>query len=122
VFSFAPMVDIVLLLLVFFMTTTTFLRPERGLAVDLPKASQAGTVTPIPEVTVTANGQIAFGTQIDLTSVALEAAIRAAFKGNPGPVSLRADQAARHGRVVEVMNAINLAGATRLSVAVKEGP
>jgi biopolymer transport protein ExbD len=122
VFSFAPMVDIVLLLLIFFMTTTTFLRPERGLAVDLPKASQAGTVTPIPEVTVTASGQIAFGTQIDLTSVALEAAIRAAFKDNPGPVSLRADQAARHGRVVEVMNAINLAGATRLSVAVKEGP
>ena len=36
VFTFAPMVDIVLLLLIFFMTTTTFLRPERGLAVDLP--------------------------------------------------------------------------------------
>jgi biopolymer transport protein ExbD len=122
VFTFAPMVDIVLLLLIFFMTTTTFLRPERGLTVDLPKASQAGTVTPIPDVTLTANGQIAFGTQTNLTPVALEAAIRSAFQGVPGPVSLRADQASRHGRVVEVMDAIKRAGATRLSVAVQEGP
>ena len=123
VFTFAPMVDIVLLLLIFFMTTTTtFLRPERGLAVDLPKASQAGAVTPIPDVTVTASGQIAFGTQTNLTPVTLEAAIRSAFGGSPGPVSLRADQAARHGRVVEVMDAIKRAGATRLSVAVRESP
>lgn len=122
VFTFAPMVDIVLLLLIFFMTTTTFLRPERGLAVDLPKASQAGTVTPIPDVTLTASGQIAFGSQTNLTPVALEAAIRSAFQDLPGPVSLRADQASRHGRVVEVMDAIKRAGATRLSVAVQEGP
>ena len=122
VFTFAPMVDIVLLLLIFFMTTTTFLRPERGLAVDLPKASQAGAVTPIPDVTVTASGQIAFGAQTNLTPITLEAAIRSAFGGSPGPVSLRADQAARHGRVVEVMDAIKRAGATRLSVAVRESP
>ena len=122
VFTFAPMVDIVLLLLIFFMTTTTFLRPERGLAVDLPKASQAGAVTPIPDVTVTAGGHIAFGTQTNLTPITLEAAIRSAFGGTPGPVSLRADQAARHGRVVEIMDAIKRAGATRLSVVVRESP
>jgi biopolymer transport protein ExbD len=122
VFTFAPMVDIVLLLLIFFMTTTTFLRPERGLAVDLPQASQAGSVTALPDVTLTASGQIAFGNQTNLTPVALGAALRAGFKGVPGPVSLRADQAARHGRVVEVMDAIKRAGATRLSVAVQERP
>jgi biopolymer transport protein ExbD len=114
------MVDIVLLLLIFFMTTTTFLRPERGLSVDLPTASQAGSVTPLPDVTLTSDGQIAFGKQINLTPLSLEAALRNAFNGKPGAVSLRADQNARHGRVVEVMNAINLAGATRLSVAVQE--
>jgi biopolymer transport protein ExbD len=122
VFSFAPMVDIVLLLLIFFMTTTTFLRPERGLAVDLPTASQAASVTALPDVSLTANGLIGFGTQSNLTPVALEAALRAAFAGVPGPVALRADQAARHGRVVEVMDAIKRAGATRLSVAVRERP
>ncbi len=122
VFTFAPMVDIVLLLLIFFMTTTTFLRPERGLTVDLPSASQASAMTPLPDVTLTASGQIAFGPQTNLTPVALETAIRSAFQGVPGPVSLRADQASRHGRVVEVMDAIKRAGATRLSVAVKESP
>jgi biopolymer transport protein ExbD len=122
VFTFAPMVDIVLLLLIFFMTTTTFLRPERGLRVELPTASQAGSVTPLPDVTLTASGQIGFGSQTNLSPPALEVAVRAAFKGVPGAVSLRADQAARHGRVVEVMDAIKKAGATRLSVAVRQSP
>jgi biopolymer transport protein ExbD len=122
VFTFAPMVDIVLLLLIFFMTTTTFLRSERGLSVDLPKASQAGSMRPLPDVTLTSGGQIAFGVQTNLTPPALESAVRAAFRGVPGPVSLRADQAALHGRVVEVMDAIKRAGATRLSVTVRERP
>ena len=122
VFTFAPMVDIVLLLLIFFMTTTTFLRPERGLAVELPSASQAGLVKSLPDVTVTASGQIGFGALTNLAPTALEGAVRAAFRGLPGPVSLRADRAARHGRVVEVMDAIKRAGATRLSVAVRESP
>jgi biopolymer transport protein ExbD len=120
VFSFAPMVDIVLLLLIFFMTTTTFLRPERGLSVDLPTASQAGPVTPLPDVILTSGGKIAFGKQTNLTPITLETAIRVAFNRKPGPVSLRADQNARHGRVVEVMDAIKRAGATRLSVAVQQ--
>jgi biopolymer transport protein ExbD len=122
VFTFAPMVDIVLLLLIFFMTTTTFLRSERGLSVDLPTSSQANPVASLPDVTITSDGRVGFGTRANLTAAALEEAIRTAFQGVPGPVSLRADRAALHGRVVEVMDAIKRAGATRLSVAVRGDP
>ena len=122
IFTFAPMVDIVLLLLIFFMTTTSFLKTERGLAVDLPSASQANSSKPAPEVILSSDGKIRFGLRSNLTSLQLEQALRAAFAGVPSAVSLRADRNARHGRVVEVMDAIKRAGATRLSVAVREQP
>jgi biopolymer transport protein ExbD len=122
IFTFAPMVDIVLLLLVFFMTTTSFLKSERGLKVDLPSASQASSSKPAPEVLLTKTGQILFEKRVNLTSLQLEQALKAVFKGAPTAVSLRADRNARHGRVVEVMNAIKRAGATRLAVAVQERP
>jgi biopolymer transport protein ExbD len=122
IFTFAPMVDIVLLLLVFFMTTTSFLKSERGLKVDLPSASQASSSKPAPEVLLTRTGQILFEKRVNLTSLQLEQALKAVFKGAPTAVSLRADRNARHGRVVEVMNAIKRAGATRLAVAVQERP
>lgn len=122
IFTFAPMVDIVLLLLIFFMTTTSFLKAERGLAVDLPSASQASSSKPAPEVILTSDGKIRFGQRSNLTSEQLEQALKAVFAGVPSAVSLRADREARHGRVVEVMDAIKRAGATRLSVAVREKP
>jgi biopolymer transport protein ExbD len=122
IFTFAPMVDIVLLLLIFFMTTTSFLKSERGLRVDLPAASQASSSKPAPEVILTKDGQIMFEKRVNLTPLQLEQALKTAFKGAPGAVSLRADRNSRHGRVVEVMDAIKRAGATRLAVAVKEQP
>jgi biopolymer transport protein ExbD len=122
IFTFAPMVDIVLLLLIFFMTTTSFLKSERGLTVDLPSASQASSSKPAPEVVLTKDGRILFENRVNLTLLQLEQAIKASFAGVPSPVSLRADRFALHGRVVEVMDAINRSGATRLAVAVKEQP
>jgi biopolymer transport protein ExbD len=122
IFTFAPMVDIVLLLLVFFMTTTSFLKSERGLKVDLPSASQASSSQPTPEVVLTKDGRIVFEKRVNLTPLQLEQALKSVFKGAPSAVSLRADRDARHGRVVEVMDAIKRAGATRLAVAVQERP
>jgi biopolymer transport protein ExbD len=90
--------------------------------VDLPAASQASSSKPAPEVALTKDGRILFGKRVNLTPLQLEQALKAAFAGVPSPVSLRADRDARHGRVVEVMDAIKRAGATRLAVAVKEQP
>jgi biopolymer transport protein ExbD len=122
IFTFAPMVDIVLLLLIFFMTTTSFLKSERGLKVDLPSASQASSSQPTPEVVLTKEGRILFEKRTNLTPLQLEQALKNIFKGAPTAVSLRADRSALHGRVVQVMDAINRAGATRLAVAVQERP
>ena len=121
-FNFAPMVDIVLLLLVFFMTTTTFLRSERGLRVDLPTSSAASGGSAPLEVLVSASGEIGFRGARGLTPQSLESALKAAIGSDGGTVSLRADRGAQHGRVVEVMDAIKRAGASRLSVAVRERP
>lgn len=116
-FNFAPMVDVVLLLLVFFMTATTLGPAPRGLPVSLPTAASASaSATRLLEVSLAADGRIGLGERQGLSPAALEAALREMMPGTDGAVSLRADRAARHGRVVEVMDAIKRAGAKRLSI------
>ena len=118
-FSFAPMVDVVLLLLIFFMTATTLGPAPGGLPVTLPSAASTTPAGRSLDVSVAADGRIAFGDREGISPAELEAALRDVLPGGDGAVSLRADRSAEHGRVVEVMDAIKRAGATRLSVSAR---
>ena len=122
-FDFAPMVDVVLVLLLFFLTAAILARPNTGFPVELPTASgraaSSGAGTNSPVVTLNRDGRIGYRGRNNLTPVQLTAALRATLAAG-GTVVLEADRAVNHGRVVAVMDAIKGAGASRLSIGVKE--
>jgi len=120
VLDLAPMVDVVFLLVIFFMTSTSFVRPATGLPVDLPSAQRPPTTATARTVELAADGTIAYDGRSGLTPSQLQAALSAGLRGDAKAVTLRADRRALHGRVVQVMDAIKRAGATRLTVAAQD--
>jgi biopolymer transport protein ExbD len=113
-----PMVDVVFLLIIFFMVSTTFITLETGLPVDLPTAPSASAQpSDLPTVTVTRDERVFLaGAELGLDelAVAVQQAIEATGLTT---VVLRADEAVRHGFVVEVMDLIKRAGAQRIAIA-----
>lgn len=112
-----PLIDVVLMLVIFFMLTTTFVLAP-GIRVDLP---QGRSVQRVHEgdaiVIVTQEGTLYYRDEkIDLK--ALQAALQQAQQEQPGlRLVIKADQNARHGRVVEVMDMAKGVGIERLAIA-----
>jgi biopolymer transport protein ExbD len=112
-----PLIDVVLMLVIFFMLTTTFVLAP-GIRVDLP---QGRSVQRAHEgdaiVIVTQEGTIYYRDEkIDLKD--LQAALQQAQQEQPGlRLVIKADQNARHGRVVEVMDMAKGVGIERLAIA-----
>ena len=117
--NLAPFVDIVFLLVIFFMVTSTFITPEEGLPVDLPSAQSAEQEpTGVPVVVVDARGQVFLGNR-RYSDAALFAELKDRLAGKKDrTVVLRADSKVPHGRVVEVMDILRQAGASRVAIAV----
>ncbi|OGH04279.1 MAG: hypothetical protein A2600_11050 [Candidatus Lambdaproteobacteria bacterium RIFOXYD1_FULL_56_27] len=113
-----PLIDVVFLLLIFFIVSTTFVA-NPGILVNLPKAS-ARPVAQKPEtieVTLTQDHRIYLeGQEVAPGQLQDELVALTQGKGTPGLI-IRADGAAQHQRVVEIMDAAYKAGVTRLSVA-----
>lgn len=112
-----PMVDVMMLLLIFFMMSTTFLVAHPGFNIIPPQAN-SGTPQPPDHITVLVNreGNIVVG---DKQVTVGELAGTVAVKSHTHPVVLiKADKEARHGRIVEVMDAVKRAGAAKIAVAV----
>ena len=111
-----PLVDVVLVLLLVFMITAPMM--SRGVDVSLPVANQPD----IPQedrltVTVKADGTIFVGDR-PVNIVLLEDQIRGMMAGRPvRVVYLRADEALRYGKVIEVMDKIKQAGVERIGFA-----
>jgi len=117
--NLAPFVDIVFLLVIFFMVTSTFITPEEGLPVDLPSAQSAQEEPAgVPVVVVDARGRAFLGNR-QLSDAALFAELRERLaEKKDRTVVLRADSKVPHGRVVEVMDILRQAGASRVAIAV----
>jgi biopolymer transport protein ExbD/biopolymer transport protein TolR len=113
-----PMVDVVFLLLIFFMISTTFVESP-GISVKLPEASaQMVQREPLEiKLYLAQNGDIYLGReQVSLDDY------RALLADRQGDaerttVLLLADQEARHGRVVELMDLARDAGFRKLAIA-----
>ncbi len=112
-----PMVDVMMLLLIFFMMSTTFLVAHPGFNVTPPQAN-SGTPQPPEHITVLVNreGNIAVGDKV-LSVGELAATVAAKSHTNP-LIFIKADKEARHGKIVEVMDAVKRAGAAKIAVAV----
>ena len=112
-----PMVDVMMLLLIFFMMSTTFLVAHPGFNITPPQATN-GTPQPPEHITVLVNrqGQIALGDKvISLGDLAATVATKA---HNSPLIFIKADKDSQHGKVVEVIDAVKRAGASKISLAV----
>jgi Biopolymer transport protein len=111
-------VDIVFLMLIFFMVSTTF-KVASSLKLDLPESTSQAKVTDVKEVVVSVDAAGHFFVQDKpVADRDLRRRILDVIRGHPGMRAvLRADAAARHGRVVRVLDVFRQLGMTRVAIA-----
>ncbi|WP_296592756.1 biopolymer transporter ExbD [Methylophaga sp.] len=122
--NLTPMIDVVFLLLLFFMVSTSFIR-ESSLKVDLPEASGqalAEQETPI-DIIIRANGEVLVNeTPIAVaTRDALRDLLKTIAGDNADPhIIISADANAEYQHIVTAMDAAQLLGFTRLTLATRQ--
>lgn len=122
--NLTPMIDVVFLLLLFFMVSTSFIR-ESSLKVDLPEASgQALAEQEAPiDIIIRANGEVLVNdTPIALaTRDALRDLLKTTAGDNADPhIIISADANAEYQHIVTAMDAAQLLGFTRLTLATRQ--
>ncbi len=113
----APLMDMVFILLIFFIVTSTFTR-ETGVEVDKPKAKTASEVNnKAILIAITREGTIHVNErQVELP--VLENILTQMLVKSPSrEVVIIADKNSITGNMVKVMDACNLAGVQKISVA-----
>lgn len=113
-----PFVDIALVLLVIMMVSSTFI-VSQALKVELPKtATSDEKVARSHVVTIAKDGALLFNDS-PTTPTELQSRLRAAKATEDVSLVITADQDARHGHVVEVIDTAKLAGVTKFAIHVE---
>lgn len=114
-----PMVDIVLVLLIIMMVSATYI-VSQSLKVELPKtASSDDTVSKTHVVTITKDGQYLFNDKAT-NRADLPALLRGAKAENKDlNLVIMADEQARHGSVVGVIDLAKVEGITKFAINVE---
>lgn len=115
--NLTPLIDMVFILLIFFLVTASFTK-ESGIDVDRPTAKTAAREEQGSMIIgVSKDGEIWIDSQkIDMRAV--RAHVEHLHAQNPeGTVIILADQSARTGTTVEVLDQVRLAGVTNVSIA-----
>lgn len=112
------MVDIVLVLLLFFMVTSSFVH-QSHLSMELPKAQQATAGEPKTPITIdlSAAGQVRMNKQVVPMSDLAGQLKALAAKDPERVIVLRADKNTTQQYVIDVLDAAQEAGLTRISFA-----
>jgi biopolymer transport protein ExbD len=121
--NITPMLDVVFILLIFFIVTASFVK-ESGIDVNKP---QAQTSVPKEKANILIAIDASGGIWIDRRKVdprAVRANIERLHAENPqGTVVIQADEEARTGDLVQVMDAARLAGVYDVAIAApRAGP
>ncbi|MBU2157455.1 MAG: biopolymer transporter ExbD [Gammaproteobacteria bacterium] len=116
-----PMLDVVFIMLIFFIVTSSFIK-EAGVEVQRP---QAETASPQDKgnilIAITADGQVWMDKKVvDVRSVRAHVE-RMRVDQPDGAVVVQADQDARTGLVVQVMDQARLAGVQDVALAATAG-
>jgi biopolymer transport protein ExbD len=116
-----PMLDVVFIMLIFFIVTSSFIK-ESGVEVQRP---QAQTASPQDKgnilIAITADGQVWMDKKVvDVRSVRAHVE-RMRVDQPDGAVVVQADQDARTGLVVQVMDQARLAGVQDVALAATSG-
>jgi biopolymer transport protein ExbD len=112
-----PLVDTVLNLLIFFMLSSSFAF-QPGIRVRLPEAASKEEEPKQDLVLVLTQDQRLYLNDQPVQLADLDRRLRERLRErNDAVVILKADREVLHGRVVEVMDIVKEAGATRLAIA-----
>jgi biopolymer transport protein ExbD len=124
----APLIDMVFLLLVYFMASASLARPEADLGIRLPGMLGQAQSVDLPDeqiVEVRASGHVMLnGREFDtpdstdlpqLGATLLRYRLSAESARNEPMITISAEDAARHQRVIDVMNACASAGIKNVS-------
>ena len=114
-----PLVDIMLVLLINFMLTANVIARRKAIEVDLPRASDAATLsTPPLTVTLTREGAL-FVDGAAANEDALRGAVRAALAKDPrAQAVIAADKQTAHGRVVWVIALVKSLGMAAFAIEI----
>lgn len=115
-----PLIDIIMFLLIFFISTTSFIE-EPGVQVEKPRAATARQTDKNSIIfAVTPEGKIAYGgKEIGLGGV--RPTVKRLCAKEPLPVVIQADDKARSGTVISVIDEAKLGGAKDVSLATEKG-
>ena len=113
----APLIDVIFILLIFFLVTATFVR-DTGVRVTRPQAATSQHLEPTSmRVSITADGDVyADGHRLSLEELRSKVSDHVAGKRDRTVIVIP-DVALPSGRLVEVMDAARLGGATDVAVA-----
>jgi biopolymer transport protein ExbD len=122
----AALIDVVFLLLIYFMVTSSLIRSEADLAFVLPLGDQTPQIDIPLEVLIEikADGVVQVeGMRFSRNDASLDELAKqvaglkrvAAAQGSEFFVNLLPDQDAKHGRIIDVMDACNKAGVEKLA-------
>lgn len=114
--NMAPLIDMVFLLLIFFIVTTSFVQ-ETGVEIRRPSALTAETLERNAiAIALGAGGEIFHdGRRIHLNGV--RGLVAQLLRQGPAPVVILADESARSGLLIELVDECRLGGAAQVSVA-----
>ena len=115
-----PLIDIIMFLLIFFISTTSFIE-EPGVQVDKPQAASARQTEKNSIIfAITPDGKIAYGgKEIGLGGV--RPTVKRLCAKEALPVVIQADENARSGTVIRVIDEAKLGGAKDVSLATEKG-
>ncbi|NEQ29437.1 MAG: biopolymer transporter ExbD [Leptolyngbya sp. SIO4C5] len=116
--NIVPMIDVIFAVLAFFILSTLFLTRSEGLPVNLPGAVTANQQrSPDLTLTIDAQGNL-FLDQEAIALSNLTAAVESQTEaGQPVLVTINADAAVDHGRVVAAMDELRKIDQVRLGIA-----
>lgn len=111
-----PLIDMFFLLLIFFIFGVFSMTMQQGMIVDLPSAATAAsTKEQTITISLTPEGGL-FLNQQPITHDTLATALQQTSAQHPQTVvSLNADRAVKHGRVMQVLDAVRQGGLQRVS-------
>jgi biopolymer transport protein ExbD len=114
----SPLIDCVFILLIFFIVTTVFVE-ETGVEVNKPQAASASQLEKTSIlIALTSKGQIVYGGR-ELNINGVRPLVERLLREEQVPVIIQADSDSNSGLLVRIIDAANLAGAAKVSVATR---
>jgi len=115
-----PLVDITLVLLIIFMVTASYIVKE-AIEVDLPRAAHAGEASGSTLALVLTKEGTVYLDGVPCTDAEVRSQVRQALARDRGARAIiSADQAARHGEVVHLIDLMKGEGVSRFAINIEK--